>query len=274
VVAHALTDGVTALVTNRPRVLHHPSLTPVFGFGDDVGAVVLSGAVGSGRLVAVADSSVLINNTLELEGNRNFARNLARFIRGRGPGARLLIADSDTRWELGSRSLHHPLAQLASALDRLARPQLPPLAVIVLSAGLAGLLLSVAATSLPRRSAYGRRAYLRGNDCVAGMAGRVSTYAAGDRNLLTPLLYLKSELERRAAERANALSEPAQGASGNGDFHPEAARELRMFLHTVERLQQASSTHGTPVNVRQFSELVAVGRRILADLDARGASKT
>jgi hypothetical protein len=276
VVAHALTDGVSALVTNHPRVLYHPTLTPVFELSGDLGAVVLSGAVGGGRLVAIADASVLINNMLEFEGNRQFARDLVRFIRGRAPNARLLIADSATRWEIGTRSFEQPLAQLASTLERLSHPNLPPLAIVVLSGALAGLLLSIAATSLPRRSAYGRRAYLQGSETLAGMAGRVTHYAAGDRSLLSPLLALKIELEQQAADvlRPNAQlqrNELLQGLVVAG-LRAELARELGQFLQAVDRLQDASTAQAKPVSVRHFSELVAVGRRILAELEAHSAA--
>lgn len=275
-VAHALTDGVQALVTNHPRALQHPSLTPVFSLAADKGAVVLSGAVGGGRLVAIADGSILINNMLQFDGNRRFAHNLVRFIRGHGPDARLLIADSETRWEIGTRSFRRPLAQLASALERLSRPDLPPLAIVVLSGALAGLLLSVAATSLPRRSAYGRRAYLRSSECVAGMAGRVSAYAAGERSLLAPLLSLKSELERQAGDRLRPSAQLQRAELLSGlvaeGLRPELAKELGEFLHAVDRLQDASTIHGAPVTVRQFSELVAAGRRILAELAEREAT--
>lgn len=276
VVAHALTDGVSALVTNHPRVLYHPTLTPVFALSGDLGAVVLSGAVGAGRLVAIADASVLINNMLEFDGNRQFARDLVRFIRGRGPSARLLIADSATRWEIGTRSFEKPLAQLASTLERLSHPALPPLAIVVLSGALAGLLLSIAATSLPRRSAYGRRAYLQGSEILAGMAGRVAHYAGGERSLLSPLLTLKVELEQQAADILKPSTqlqraELLQGLVAAG-FKPELARELGQFLQTVDRLQDANTAHAKPVSVRHFSELVALGRRILADLDAHSAA--
>lgn len=275
-VAHALTDGVSALVTNHPRVLYHPTLTPVFELSGDLGAVVLSGAVGAGRLVAIADSSVLINNMLEFEGNRQFARDLIRFVRGRGPKARLLIADSATHWEIGTRTFEQPLAQLAAALERLSHPQLPPLAVVVLSAALAGLLLSVAATSLPRRSAYGRRAYLQGSECAAGMAGRVSIYGTGERSLLSPLLTLKSELEQQVSEVLRPAvqlnrSELLQGLVHAG-MRAELAHELGQFLQTVDRLQDASTIHAKPVSVRHFSELVALGRRILTELEAHSAA--
>ena len=276
IIAHALADGVGGMVTNHPQVLQHPSLTPVFGLTGEHGAVVLSGAVGSGRLVAISDASVLINNMLELSGNRAFARNLARYLRGADAHGRLLIADSATEWEPSGRSLRHPLDELKSTLARLSHPQLPRLAVIVFSTALAGLLLGVAATSLPRSSAYARRAYLQSVECNSGMAGRVSHYAAGDRSLLAPLLSLKRELERRAADSVRASAQlqrvdllRALTAAGH---RPQLSEELGRFMAEVDRLQDASAIHAAPVSVRQFSELVATGRRILTDLDAPAQS--
>lgn len=277
--AHALVDGVDALVTNHPQVLFHPSLTPVFGLsrsGGNPGAIVLSGAVGSGRLIAISDSSVLINNMLQFEGNRRFAHNLLRFLRGPTLRGRVLLADSTTRWDGVMGRFKHPLEDLSALLTQLSQPRLPRLAVIVLSTALAALLLSAVATSLPRRSAYARRSYLQSAETPAGLAGRVSHYAAGTRNLIAPLTALKNELEFRAVERLSLPPEATQPqriqvltelrAAG---YEPRLIDELSAFLTRVDRLQDgAASAQATLVTPRQFSELVAGGRRILADLEA------
>ena len=272
IIAHALADGVGGLVTNHPEILQHPSLTPIFGLAGEQGAVVLSGAVGQGRLVAISDASVLINNMLELGGNRAFARNLARYLRGADRRSPLLIADSKTQWQPSGPDMRHPLTELSNALARLSHPQLPRLAVIVFSIALAGLLLGIAATSLPKSSAYARRAYLQSVECVSGMAGRVSHYASGERSLLAPLLSLKRELERRAADSVRPTQQLQRvdllrGLVAAGQ-RPQLADELGRFMAEVDRLQDASAIHAAPVSVRQFSELVAMGRRILTDLDA------
>ena len=138
---------------------------------------------------------------------------------------------------------------------------------------LAGLLLGIAATSLPRSSAYARRAYLQSVECISGMAGRVTHYAGGERSLLAPLLSLKRELERRAADNVRASHQQLQRADllralTAAGHRPQLAAELGHFMTEVDRLQDASAIHATPVTVRQFSELVGVGRRILTDLDA------
>ncbi|HEY2736514.1 MAG TPA: DUF4350 domain-containing protein, partial [Polyangiales bacterium] len=135
---HTLADGVDALVTNHPQVIYHPELTPIFSLSNGHGAIVLSGAVGKGRLVAISDASVFINNMLELPGNRAFASNLIRFLRGPRRG-RLYIAASDTQWASGFRNLTtgNPLARVSAALAQLAKPKLPALAVIALAVVLA-----------------------------------------------------------------------------------------------------------------------------------------
>jgi hypothetical protein len=267
IVGHALADGVDALVTNHPQILYHPTLTPVFGLARDRAAVVLSGAVGSGRLVAISDASVFINNMLQFRGNRVFARNLIRFLHGPGRSGTLLIADSETRWQQSARALQRPISEVSSALDRLSHLQLPRLAVTMFSTVLAGLLLSMVVTSLPKRSAYARRAYLQSVECSAGMAGRVSHYADGDRSLLVPLGYLKRELEQRATERARigtavnrAEVQKVLGDLGAGTL----ANEFGQLMTDIDRLQETNA----PVSTRRFSELVGSGRRILADLDA------
>jgi hypothetical protein len=273
VVGHLLADGADALVTNHPQVIYHPDLTPIFALDGNQNAIVLSGAVGKGRLVAISDASLFINNMLEFRGNRAFARNLLRFLRG-PQSTHLYLLGSDTQWLSGFRQMTtgNPLARVSAMLTRLAAPRLPPLAVLAISIVLAAVLLAAAATALPRRSAYARRAYLRTPDCMAGMVGRVSYHATTNRNCLGPLLVLKLELEHRLVARLHLQSQPQREqvlrellASG---FSAAGVREVADFMLTVDRLQDASLGTETHVPARHFSELVAKGRRILAELDA------
>jgi hypothetical protein len=273
-IGHALADGVDALVTNHTQVIYHPDLTPIFALDASAGAIVLSGAVDKGRLVAISDSSVLINNMLELPGNRTFARNLIRFLRG-AELRRLYIAGSDTQWLSGIRSLTtgNPLARVSAALTQLAKPRLPALAVLALAVVLAAVLLAAAATALPRRSAYARRAYLVAPEVSAGMAGRVNYYAGRSRNFLAPLLVLKLELEHRLVAHLHASGtlvrdDVLRGLRKLGGFPEERVREVAEFLQSVDRLQDSSLVHEQEVPARRFSELTAMGRRILAELDA------
>jgi hypothetical protein len=270
---HPLADGADALVTNHPQVIYHPDLRPVFALVGSHGAVVLSGAVGKGRLVAISDASVLINNMLEFPGNRALANNLVQFLHA-SPGTRIFVADSTTLWSSGFRQLTtgNPLARVAAALAQLAKPQLPSSAVLALSIVLAAVLLAAAVSALPRRSAYARRAYLRTPECMAGMAGRVHYYTGLDRNYLGPLLVLKLELERRLVALVHASGqiqrdELLQALRAAG-WQQARVTELAGFMQRVDQLQDGSVATDTRVSSRQFSELVAAGRRILAELEA------
>ena len=274
---HSLADGADALVTNHPQVIFHPDLRPVFALSASRGAIVLSGAVGKGRLVAISDASVFINNMLEFPGNRAFARNLLRFLRPT-PSTRVVFADSRTKWVSGIRQFAsgNPLARVSAALSRLARPQLPIAAVVALSIVLATVLLAAVVSALPRRSAYARRAYLRTPDCLAGMAGRVAYYAGSERSYLGPLLVLKLELERRLVALVNPSlqlqrNELLHALSAAGWSEPRV-RELSDFMHQVDRLQDGTVGSDARVTGRQFSELVAIGRRILGELDAAAST--
>jgi hypothetical protein len=79
--------------TAREIVANHPArfesaLPFTYGFSPTEGLVV-EGQVGTGYFVALSDPSVLINNMLEIEGNRAFAEGLVR--RMCQPGDRVLL---------------------------------------------------------------------------------------------------------------------------------------------------------------------------------------
>src|SRR5262249_41011705 len=59
---------------NHPATLRS-TLPPAYAFAPGA-ALVVEGRVGKGSFVAIADPSVLINNMLEIDGNRAFAEGL------------------------------------------------------------------------------------------------------------------------------------------------------------------------------------------------------
>jgi hypothetical protein len=75
------------LVANHPARFES-SLPYTYGFSDGSGLVV-EGQVGTGYFVALSDPSVLINNMLEIDGNRAFAAGLVRRLCR--PGDRILL---------------------------------------------------------------------------------------------------------------------------------------------------------------------------------------
>jgi hypothetical protein len=72
--ATALGRSTDALVANHPASFES-AIPPTFAFGPGA-ALVVEGRVGRGWFTAIADPSIFINNMLELDGNRAFARAL------------------------------------------------------------------------------------------------------------------------------------------------------------------------------------------------------
>jgi hypothetical protein len=271
--SHPLNRSAAQIVTNRPQVLNHRQLDPIYALRSRRDAIVLTGAVGKGRLVAISDASVLINNMLQFDANRAFARDLLAYLVGSGRG-RLYVLGSDTQWKFGLHRFgaEHPLESLKAMLAHIARLRLPASAVSALSAVLGLLLLVSVVTALPRRAIYARRKYLEVPECPAGFAGQVNYYKTEGRNFLPPLLAFKFELESRIIadlglrgqlSLADVLS--ALRARGVSERSLHDTRELLVALDTTQ-----SRTHGaTPqIPARKFSALVATGQRILTELDA------
>jgi hypothetical protein len=271
--SHPLSRSAAQIVTNRPQVLSHHHLDPIYALRNRHDAIVLTGAVGKGRLVAISDASVLINNMLQFDANRAFARDLLAYLVGAGRG-RLFLIGSDTQWKFGLHRFgaEHPLESVKAVLAHVARLRLPASAVSALSAVLALLLLVSVVTALPRRAIYARRKYLEVPQCPAGFAGQVNYYKTEGRNFLPPLLAFKFELESRIIadlglrgqlSLADVLS--ALRARGLSERSLHDTRELLVALDTTQ-----SRTHGaTPqIPARKFSTLVATGQRILTELDS------
>jgi hypothetical protein len=273
-VRHPLSRDVLALVTNHPQALHHDALQAIFGLDADGGtAVVLAGAVGRGRLVAIGDSSVLINNMLEFTGNRMFARNLVRYLAQDG---RLWIAAADTELAgaYGGARAGDPLAGLRAGLSRLAQVQLPAAAVQASTAVIALLLVVAAATALPRRSSLVRAVSIPASETLAGFAGRIRYFASGGRDLLQPLLAFKLELERELSATLGVAHPPSPLQI---EAALRAAGHAEPFVASVRALLLELGAHALPspppVTPRKFSAIAAQGDRILAVLRRGGAEE-
>jgi hypothetical protein len=270
--SHPLSRSADVLVTNHPQALSHRQLEPIYALRKGHDAIVLSGAVGKGRLVAISDASVLINNMLQFEGNRAFARDLLAYLAGSARG-RLFIVGSDTQWKFGLRRFgsEHPLESVKAVLSHVAKLRLPPSAVTALSIVLALLLLISIVTALPRRSVYARRKYLEIPPCPSGFAGQVDYYKLESRNFLPPLLAFKFELESRiiadlGASGQLSLSDLMKALRARG-LSERSLQDTRELLVTLDATH--AQTHGEmpQISPRKFSALVATGQRILAELD-------
>lgn len=196
---HPLVSGVSLLLTNRASELKHPDLRPVFTFGRTDRALMLAGAVGGGRLVAVGDGSVLINQLMAAPAHRRFAANLVAYLAR--PNGRIWLVGPHTTFEGSYGSPTLALSRLESWLKRLARPDFPPAVLWLLSLALAGIALVVAAGALPRRSPYVSPELFPEAEVFAGYAGRIAAVEREGVSLLWPLLDYRRELEAELAHR-------------------------------------------------------------------------
>lgn len=91
-VRHPLLEGVEEVVANHPAYFRS-ALPTLLGFGGDQ-QLLVAGDVGRGRLVALADPSVLINNMLRFRGNLRLVTNLLRYV-GRPGRDRIVMLSGD-----------------------------------------------------------------------------------------------------------------------------------------------------------------------------------
>ncbi|MBX7192914.1 MAG: DUF4350 domain-containing protein [Sandaracinaceae bacterium] len=277
---HPLTEGVGAVVTNHPRVLFHAELQPILAVGER-DAVVLAGAVGEGRLVAIGDPSVLINNMLELEGNRRFASNLLLYLRGDAHGRiYLLEPGGELAGRYGEPGADRPLHDLRALLERISSFELPPLALRILAFSVVVILLILVAGVLPRTSPYRADSMFREEPVAGGLSGRVEWYRARATDLLEPTLVYKLELEaaltsqlglkleRRSPDRANPQEMLA--AMQSRGLPAQAREDARRLLDELAGLA-SGATNGTapPVTEARFRNLVARGEAILEALGGK-----
>jgi hypothetical protein len=272
---HPLTEKVSALVANHPQTLHHNELKPVFSFDRSRrSALVLVGAVGEGRLIAVSDSSVLINNMLEFRGNRTFAHNLVRYLTKDNRG-RLLIA-SGSATLIGRDSVFTPrdsLDGIRQALLLLSRHRLSPLAVYTLTGIVLALLLLIAATALPRASPYIAYADLiKRPEILAGFWGSVRFFGQRGRNLLNPLLVFRFELQEALQKKLGLVEMPPLAdlvkRLREMDMPESEIDQLQQLLGELGELHSQSERSALPrINRRKFRDLVAKGTHMLHRLD-------
>ncbi len=101
---HPMTLGVSEVVTNHPRGLEHPDLTPVLqiaGKDGSITTVAITGIIsGKGRLLVVADPSMFINLMLRYPGNRAFAHGLFDYLSERDDASGGTSAPSATAGQM------------------------------------------------------------------------------------------------------------------------------------------------------------------------------
>lgn len=272
--AHPITAGVSALVTNHPSVLHHPELVPVFSIGEGSEAVVLAGAVGSGRLIVLGDPSVLINNMMQFRGNRRFALNLLQYLTSNGGSGRvfLMLPGASLHGRFGTLNADRPLERTRLALERATSLDLPDLMVRMLAGAIAAILLLFAVSALPRSSPYQPRIFLPwGAPRLGGTGGRLDQLR-GDANALpSALVYrveLLVELRRKLRLHPDTATPHVLRALATSGANPALLRDGTGTLRRLEQLWEQVDLKGRSPRVTRaaLGSMVERGEALLRAL--------
>jgi len=226
---HPVVAGVDRVVTNHPTALVHPNLTQVLkipALGEPDATLAVTGIIAkSGRLFAMGDPSVVINEMLRYPGNRAFASGLLKYLvendAGVSRGGKLYIVANDfaqkghfggTHGALGELSnLSESLASFASDLDKNGLPGPLSLALAVLaSAG--ALAWAVNYSSRLYRRSVPRYALAPLLVAQGGLAGRAAVLCAPTTDPALVLLELRAALSEALAHRLglSRLASPEQ----------------------------------------------------------------
>ncbi|HEX3776847.1 MAG TPA: DUF4350 domain-containing protein [Polyangiaceae bacterium] len=226
---HPVVAGVDRVVTNHPTALVHPNLTQVLkipALGEPDATLAVTGIIAkSGRLFAMGDPSVLINEMLRYPGNRAFASGLVKYLvendAGISRGGKLYVVANDfeqrghfggSRGALGElSSLSDTLTNFVSDLTKNGLPGALALGLAVLAC--AGVLLwaTTYSVKLYRRS-MPRYALAPPLAAQGGLAGRAAVLAAPTTDPVLLVLELRSALSDALCHRLGLvrLSSPEQ----------------------------------------------------------------
>lgn len=215
---HPVVAGVDRVVTNHPTALVHPNLTQVLkipALGEPDATLAVTGIIAkSGRLFAMGDPSVVINEMLRYPGNRSFASGLLKYLvendAGVSRGGKLYILTNDfgqkghfggSRGALGELSnLSQTLAEFATELEKNGLPGTLSLALAAL-AGSGALAWAINYSSRRYRRSVPRYALAPPLVAQGGLAGRAAVLSAPTTDPALVLLELRSALSEALAQR-------------------------------------------------------------------------
>ena len=226
---HPVVTGVDRVVTNHPTALVHPNLTQVLkipALGEPDATLAVTGIIAkSGRLFAMGDPSVLINEMLRYPGNRAFASGLLKYLAqndaGISRGGKLYVVANDFGQKGhfgGSRgalsdltNLSETLSELTTELEKNGLPGTLSLALAAL-AGSGALAWVVHYSSRRYRRSVPRYALAPLLVAQGGLAGRAAVLSAPTTDPALLLLELRSALSEALAQRLglSRLASPEQ----------------------------------------------------------------
>jgi hypothetical protein len=280
---HPVVAGVDRVVTNHPTALVHPNLTQVLkipALGEPDATLAVTGIIAkSGRLFAMGDPSVVINEMLRYPGNRAFALGLVKYLvendAGISRGGKLYVVANDfgqkghfggSRGALGELSnLSETLTELAADIAKNGLPGSLALCLAVLAC--AGVLAWVVSSSsrLYRRS---KPRYALAPPLLAqgGLAGRAAVLAAPTTDPVLLMLELRTALSDALCHRLGLvrLSSPEQilaELSRNSSFSAERIAEVSALFSELA-LAQASLLSRKRLKMAR-DRLALVSRKVL-----------
>ncbi len=226
---HPVVVGVDRVVTNHPTALVHPNLTQVLkisALGEPDATLAVTGIIAkSGRLFAMGDPSVVINEMLRYPGNRAFASGLLKYLVendvGAGRGGKLYIVANDfgqrghfggTHGALGElSSLSEAFAQAMAELDKDGMPTALAL-LLAAAAGAGAVAWAVTYSSRSYRRSLPRHAVAPLALAQGGLAGRAAVLSAPSTDPALLLLELRAALSEALsfALGLSRLSAPEQ----------------------------------------------------------------
>jgi hypothetical protein len=256
---HPVVAGVDRVVTNHPTALEHPNLTQVLkipALGEPDATLAVTGIIAkSGRLFAMGDPSVVINEMLRYPGNRAFALGLVKYLvendAGSSRGGKLYVVANDfsqkghfggSRGALGElTSVSEALSGFATDIAKNGLPAALALALAVLAC--AGVLLwAVSFSSRLYRRSVPRYAVASPLVAQGGLAGRAAVLAAPSTDPVLLMLELRAALSDALCHHLGLvrLSSPEQilqELSRNHVFGAERLAEVAQLFREFAAAQ-------------------------------------
>ncbi len=301
---HPIANHVEQVVTNHPRVLKHPDLTPVLEIPAASGpaaALAVTGVIaGQGRLLVLGDPSVFINLMLRYPGNRHLAEGVVSYLAGSysqqstvttqvepaDSSRKLYILTNDFQ-QVGSygdeaswtKDLANQLKTARQAVEGMAKTGMPPELATSLAAVMAIWIFLYQLRSqlrLPRLLAlsFTRPPALSGQ---AGYGGRARLLSSPKTNSLLPVMELDSALretiQRKLALPASLPLEELLSAVRQTGVSSGDTQELGALLREFRRYGQSLSD-GKPLRAteRELSALHARSMRLIAVIQDAGGN--
>jgi hypothetical protein len=284
---HPVVAGVDRVVTNHPTALVHPNLTQVLkipALGEPDATLAVTGIIAkSGRLFAMGDPSVVINEMLRYPGNRAFAVGLLKYLvendAGASRGGKLYIVANEfgqkghfggSRGALGELSnVSDTLAEFASELEKNGLPGTLALILAVLaSAGAVAWAVSFS-SRLYKRSVP-RYALAPLLVAQGGLAGRAAVLSAPTTDPALVLLELRSALTEALTHRLglSRLASPEQIVAELGRKPVLGAERVREIGEAFRGLSEAQGSILSRKRLKLGNDrLLSLSRKVMEILD-------